>query len=65
MVTLLAQTVTKEGLEVVFSPANAEGNKFANNGDTEARIKNDSDAAITVTIKSQKPVIAVLTMTWK
>jgi hypothetical protein len=54
LITLLVQEATKEGLSVVYSPASAEGNKFANNGDTEARIKNDSDAAIEVTIKSQK-----------
>jgi hypothetical protein len=55
LISLLVQVATKEGLAVVYSPASSEGNKFTNNGDTEARIKNNSANAIDVTLKSQKP----------
>jgi len=47
---LTVQEVTLSGLSPTFSAANADGNSFANDGDTFLYVKNGGASSITVTI---------------
>ena len=50
---LTVQNATLDGLDIVYTAANADGNYFTNNGKTVLLVKNGSGGDITVTTDSQ------------
>ena len=55
MATLAAQKISQSGVAPAYQAAAAGGDEFANGGRTVFHVKNGSAAAVTVTVKSQKP----------